>query len=106
MDSGSSVGGHTKMDIKLLEVSSMTIRFDEKNCCEGHTCQGEGGSEFKRLQNLLIILWLRNSETYRPIAWETKYVYVSTVCYMDESLDEHMSTLYGPHITLSDGSWS
>ena len=51
-----SVGGHTKMDIKLLEVSSMTIRFDEKNCCEGHTCQGEGGSEFKRLQNLLIIL--------------------------------------------------
>ena len=37
-------------------------------------------------------------------AWETKYVDVSTVCYMDEALDEHMSTLYESHITLSDGS--
>ena len=33
-----------------LTDSNWHFRFDEKNCCEDHTCQDESGSEFKRLQ--------------------------------------------------------
>ena len=33
-----------------LTDSNWQFRFDEKNCCEDHTCQDESGSEFKRLQ--------------------------------------------------------
>ena len=100
-----SVRGHTKMDIKLLEVSSMTyqIRWEEL-LLRSHLSswrwiwiQASKGNSSSR--NYAI-----RRRTGLLKAWETKYVDVSTVCYMDESLDEHMSTLYESHITLSDGS--
>ena len=47
-----------------------------------------------------VMLYRQQGSQYR----HHQYVDVSTMCYMDESLDEHMSTLYESHITLSDGS--
>ena len=79
--------GHTKMDIRLLEVSGLyNVRIDDKICCEDHTCQGESGSEFKRSIHVLHHAVTTHSEMYWPTQkTEVKCVDVSAVHYMDVS---------------------